>query len=107
MIAVQRDTRVYRFYSNCVCWPRHDVFCAGGLRDLINQRREISRRAFLCHVEREELRGIEENLGYTQHPRQGLTMAGDYHIEYFVSRWHDNRVYGFRHSGIEYVFVSE
>jgi hypothetical protein len=76
----------------------------GGLSDLINDRREISRRAFLQHVDREELAEIERGLGYFAHPSQGLTMAGDYHVEYFRSKLHGRRVYGFRHSGIEYVF---
>jgi hypothetical protein len=34
-----------------------------------------------------------------------LTMAGDYHVEYFRSTLHGCRVYGFRHSAIEYVFT--
>ena len=95
----------YEFYCNCVSWPPRDVRREGGLSDLINDRVEISRRTFLKHVNREDLKTQEYECGYQQHPRQGLTMAGDQYVEYFRSRWHGKRVYGFRWSSIEYVFI--
>jgi hypothetical protein len=97
---------MYSFYCDCVSWPQPDVFCPGGLCDLIDQGTQISRRAFLQHVAREELQKLEDSLGYFRHPSQGLTMAGDYHVEYFRSKLHGKRVYGFRHSAIEYVFTN-
>ena len=93
-----------RFYCNCVDWPRHDVHCDGGLSDLIDNRVEITRRAFLGNVNRDDLAHQERCLGYASHYKQGLTMAADWHVEYFRSKHHGERVYGFRHSGIEYVF---
>ncbi len=97
---------MYSFYTNCVCWPPNDVTCPGGLSDLIEERREISRRTFLKHIDREELAEMAEGLSYAKHPAQGLTMAADLHIEYFRSRHHGRRVYGFRHSAIEFVFTT-
>lgn len=104
----QHDTDPkYRFYSTCVGWPERDVHREGGLCDLIDVALEISRRTFLKYVDREEQREIEQGLSYALHPKQGLTMAQDWHVRYFRSRWHGRRVYGFWHSGIEYVFVRE
>lgn len=96
---------MYHYYTNCVNWPRGDVDKPGGLRDLIDGRREISRRTFLRHVERADLAELADGLAYASHPSRGLTMAADWHIEYFRSRLHGATVYGFRHSAIEYVFV--
>jgi len=97
----------YGFYRNCVNWPEDDVDEEGGLSDLINDRIAISRRTFLKHVDRDSLFTVEAGLGYEGHYKQGLTMAGDYHIEYFRSKLHGKRVYGFRWSAIEYVFVEQ
>jgi hypothetical protein len=93
-----------RFFCSCVNWPQDDVHCDGGLSDLIETRKALTRRTFLRHVNREDLRDQESRLGYSQHPSQGLTMAGDWHVEYFRSQHHGERVYGFRHSAIEFVF---
>lgn len=95
----------YCFYQNCVNWPNHDVHRDGGLTDLINDRIPISRRTFLKHVNRVELQRLESELSYEPHPKLGLTMAGDFHVEYFRSKHHGRRVYGFRHSAIEFVFA--
>jgi len=92
---------VYRFYSDCVSWPRHDVDSEGGLCDLIDARLAITRRTFLQHVDRQRLAELEKNLGYGP----WLHMASDWHVEYFRSKWHGKRVYGFRHSAIEFVFT--
>ena len=95
---------MYYFFCDCVGWDRSDVFCDGGLSDLIHDRLQISRSTFLSKADREELTEIETSMGYETHPSRGLTMAGDYHVEYFRSKHHGARVYGFRHSAIEYVF---
>ena len=95
----------YRYYCSCVGWPREDVDAEGGLSDMICGAIMLSRRAFLKHVDRESLVDIEEQLGYESHPRRGLTMAGDWHVTYHRSKLHGKRVYFFRWSGIEHVFV--
>jgi hypothetical protein len=66
----------------------------------------ISRKTFLKKVDREELRILENALGYFDHPSKGLTMAGDYAVTYHRSKLHNQTVYYFRHSAIEYVFVN-
>ena len=95
----------YYFYENCVNWSASDVHREGGLLDLIEQSRPVTRRTFLSHVDAGDMRIIEEQLGYAKHFSAGLTMSADYHVEYFRSKWHGRTVYGFVHSAIEYVFV--
>jgi len=103
-----RDTalegKVYRYYNNCVNWPSRDVDRKGGLRDMIDQAKDITRETFLRHVSLAELREIELGLGYTAHPSQGLTMAGDWSVSYHRSKLHGKTVYYFCYSCIEYVF---
>ena len=94
----------YKYFNNCVNWESNDVHNEGGLCDLIDDRISIERSTFLKYIDRNELNNIARLLGYEKHPKQGLTMAGDVHIEYFRSKHHGEKVYGFRHSGIEYVF---
>lgn len=89
------------FYCNCVEWPRHDVQY---LSDMIDDALEITRRTFLKHVDRNSLKGLERELGYEMHPKQGLTMSGDWAVSYHRSKLHSERVYYFRQSAIEYVF---
>ena len=95
---------MYYFYRNCVNWPRNDV---DALSNMIDNAIEISRTTFLSHVNRDELRSLEEDLSYASHPSQGLTMAGDYYVSYHRSKLHGKRVYYFRHSSIEYVFIGD
>lgn len=94
----------FHYSCSCVNWPPADV---GGLHDLIDESQQITRRTFLAHVEPIERKTVEYVLGYAAHPSGGLTMAGDWHVQYFRSRLHGRRVYGFVHSAIEYVFVKE
>ena len=96
----------YHFFNNCVNWRQSDVESEGGLIDLIDSRKTITRATFLAKIHKEELQSIEADLGYAQHHTQGLTMTKDWHVEYFRSTHHGERVYGFRHSAIEYVFTA-
>jgi hypothetical protein len=95
---------MYKFYNDCVDWPKNDV---DGLSDMIDNAIDITRRTFLKYVDHSELADMAENLGYCWHPTQGLTMAADWHISYHRSKLHDKRVYYFRHSCIEYVFIRQ
>lgn len=95
----------YRYFNNCMNWDLADVDTDGGLNDLIEGIKLITRRTFLKHADRMDLIGVEQNLSYFSHHKQGLTMAGDWHVAYFKSKLHGKLVYGFVHSAIEYVFV--
>ncbi|MCP4393391.1 MAG: hypothetical protein GY804_03860 [Alphaproteobacteria bacterium] len=94
----------YKIFSNCVGWDSSDVHKEGGLCDLIDQAIDITRKTFLKHVDKDELKEIERNFGYDSHHSQGLTMAQDWHVSYHRSKHHQETVYFFKHSGIEYVF---
>lgn len=90
------------FIGDCVGWPSHDV---SNLSAMVDSAIDITRRTFLKHVDRVEMRGMEASLGYAQHPKQGLTMAADWAVSYHRSKLHGRTVYYFRHSAIEYVFA--
>lgn len=93
------------YLNNCVGWPRDDVDAEGGLSEMIDRAIEITRRTFRKHISNQSLAEIEESLGFEQHPKQGLTMAGDFHVSYHRSKLHGKVVYYLRHSAIEYVFA--
>lgn len=97
----------YKYYNNCVSWPRYDVAREGGLSDMIDDAIDITRQTFLKHVDRNDLENIEVSLCYSKHYSQGLTMAGDWHVSYHRSKLHGKRVYYFAHSAIEYVFTKQ
>ena len=78
---------------------------AAAITPMVDQERDITRSTFLKHVDRTELRDIELQLGYAAHPRQGLTMAGDFHVAYYRSKFKGRPCVFFRWSAIEYVFV--
>ena len=97
----------YNFFSDCVGWDSSDVHNEGGLCDLVDQGIDITRNTFLKHVDRQELLDIERAFGYDAHHSQGLTMARDFHVSYHRSKHHDETVYYFKHSAIEYVFKKD
>lgn len=98
---------LYKYFRNCVDWPRNDVHREGGLVDMIDEAITISRRTFLRHVNRDDLTEIEQGTGYSINRKDGMIMADDYHVRYCRSKWHGSRVYYLVHSAVEYVFVEE
>ena len=96
----------YQYYNNCTSWKKGDVGCDGGLSDMIDSAIEITRRTFLKHVDRDDLRDLGDAFGYSEHHSRGLTMARDWHITYCRGKLHGRRAYYFVHSAIEYVFTN-
>lgn len=88
-----------RYVTSCV----HSTYEA--IHPMVEAARDISRATFLKHVDRENLREVEAELGYSRHPRQGLTMAGDYHVSYHRSTFCGRPCWFFTWSAIEHVFV--
>lgn len=84
----------FHFVTRCVETKSHE------LAEMERRARPIARRAFLKHVNREELREWERRLGYAAHPRKGLTMAADCHVTYYKGR----RCIGFDWSRIDHIF---
>jgi len=93
-----------RLYNNCVGWPSYDVESEGGLVDLIDNSTEVTRAAFLNHVNRDDMKELELRLGYA---RGELVMANDHHVTYHKGKLHAKWVYYVSHSCIEYVFTAE
>lgn len=96
---------MYTYWQSCVDFRTPlGITC---LSKMIDDGFEITRKAFLKHVNNESLRMVEEGLGYSKHPSQGLTMAGDYHVTYYQGLFNGQRVYYFVQSAIEYIFTKE
>ena len=90
------------YFNNCVNWNQFDV--QDGLIPMIDNNIQISRKTFLKHVNVDDLIMLENSLCYSQHYKQGLTMASDLAVSYHRSKLYNETVYYFRHSAIEYVF---
>lgn len=86
----------YTFYHSCVDWPG-DV---DQLIDLIDNAKDITRRTFLNHVDRDEQYERERLMGY----HRNFPMSKDWHVTYHVGKLAGEKVYFFQQSGIEYVF---
>jgi hypothetical protein len=88
------------YYGNCVNFPDP----VEDLTAMVESGVQITRRTFLKHVHREDLKSVESSLGY---PMGRLTMAGDWAVSYWKGRLYGIRgveVVWFSHSSIEYVF---
>lgn len=90
----------FRYLIDCVHSGGHSITA------MVDAEREISRRSFLRHVDRENLREVEAGLGYAGHWRQGLTMAGDWAVSYYRSEYRGRPCYFFRWSSIEHIFTA-
>jgi hypothetical protein len=88
------------YHTNCVQARGREI------QDMTSENMSVTRRTFLEHVDRDSLRDVERSLSYAVHPRQGLTMAGDYHVSYHRSQYRGRPCYYFSHSAIEYIFQS-
>lgn len=93
---------MYKYYCNCVNWPRKDV--AEGLTVMIEKGIDITRKTFKKYVDKEALILLEEQLGYERDSRRGLTMSKDWHVSYHKSFLHGETCYYITHSAIEFVF---
>jgi hypothetical protein len=99
----------YYFLTSCVGWsgrgcgPERDA--GRDIQRMVDGARDVSRSTFLKHVDRGNLREVEAMLGYAEHPSQGLTMAGDWHVSYHRGRFCGMPVYYFVWSAIEHIFM--
>ena len=89
-----------RYLTNCV------ESTADPIIDMVDNSREITRRTFLKHVDRDDQLHLEQGgLGYVAHPSQGLTMARDWAVRYYKSKFEGNPCVYFDNSCIEYIFT--
>jgi len=101
---MQAKKHTFNYYGNCVGWPKSEV---DYLIEMVDMAASITRATFLKHVDREELRDMEKQMGYDTLPweRGGLRMKDDWAVSYHRSKLKGKTVYYFKHSGIEYVFT--
>lgn len=92
----------HRFFRNCVGWPRGKV---DDLDAMVEKSTDITRQTFMRHVDREWMADFARESGYERRKDRGLTLAEDWHVSYHRSALMGLRVYFFRYSGFEYVFV--
>jgi hypothetical protein len=92
-----------KFYGSCVIWPDS----IAELQRMIDKALEVTRATFLKHVDRESLRELEDSMGYVRKAFKGLTMANDYHVNYYKSILEGQVVYFLTHSAVEYAFNNE
>ena len=97
--------RKYRYYKSCVDFSWAEASKPDGLISMIDNNIEITRETFLRNVYRDEIDELSTRLGYALHPKWGMMMKDDYHVTYHRSQFRGKRVYYFRHSAIEYIFI--
>lgn len=89
-----------RYRGNCVSTPHEDL---PKLNRMIEQAEDVTRQTFLKHVDRDDLRDVERQLGYDRH----MAMVSDPYVSYCRSTWGPVPCYFFVWSAIEYYFVEE
>ena len=86
------------YYGNCVNFPDPTP----DLVAMVESGVRITRRTFLRYVNKNNLKAVENELGY---PMGDLTMAGDWCVSYYKGTLCGKQVVWFNYSSIEYVFV--
>lgn len=100
--------RKFTFLTDCVGTTALLGDAAGdAINAMTATAKGITRRTFLKHVDRAQLRELEHNLGYFRHPKQGLTMAADWHPGYYKGVFDGKPCYYFDHSRIEHIFTAQ
>ena len=87
----------YRFAATCVS-------CGDGdeINRMKDEARQVTRKTFMRYACREDRESIERELGYK---RGELTMAADWHVSYYRSRYMDRPCVYFCWSAIEHIFT--
>jgi len=88
-----------RYHTNCV------NSTASAIQNMVDDSKEISRKTFLKHVDKDDLEVLSQDLGYALHHSQGLTMSRDWHIKYYKAEYKGKPCYYFIWSAIEYIFI--
>lgn len=89
-----------RFLTNCVNSDDGEA-----IEEMVDNSTDITRRTLTRHIAWSDLLEIEKDLGYEDHPKRGLTMAGDWHVKYAKSTYQGQPCVYFTWSAIEYIFV--
>ena len=90
-----------KYITNCV------ESTESRISSMIDSAIEVTRRTFVKNVDQHSLQALSLSLGYARHPKQGLTMAGDYMVSYYRSKFCGRPCYYLCFSSIEYIFMAE
>ena len=86
------------FTTSCVSAHGDDI------NNMKDAAQDITRQTFIRYVNPLTLLTIALQLGYAKHHKQGLTMAGDFHITYHKSIYKNQPCVYFTWAAIEYIF---
>jgi hypothetical protein len=84
-----------RFHTNCICANGNSI------NEMKDNARNITYRTFLSHVDTENFKEIEKNLGYDRY----LRLKNDWHVSFHKSKYRSKPCVYFSWSGIEYIFI--
>jgi len=88
----------YFYVTNCVGSTAEDI------QAMVDNAEEVSFEDFISHVNEEEFRDIEHNMGYPANEFL-QEMKDDYAVSFWHSSFRGVDAYYFDHSRIEYVFT--
>lgn len=75
------------------------------LHDMYDHDREITYRTFRHRVP--AIAELAAGMGYFRNKRRGLTLAKDWHVRFYRSKFRGRVCYHFVHSEIDYIFQTE
>lgn len=87
-----------RFIGDCTYLRGRDI------TEMTDNSIEVTARTFRKNIGSEEYKRLQADLGYGDCP--GLTLASDYAVSFYRSKYKGRRCYYVDHSGIEYVFTN-
>lgn len=85
------------FIGSCVQLDGDDI------TDMVDQAVEVTVATFRRRIGSEAYQWLERELGYSDLPN--LSLAKDYHVSFYRSKYQNEKCYYCRWSAIEYVFV--
>ncbi len=88
------------FFTNC-------VLCGDGkaINEMTENARQITLRTFREHLKKGEFDKLKNQLGYSKHQKQGLTIGQDWAIRFYKSKFKNRPCVYVDWSSIEYIFT--
>jgi hypothetical protein len=98
-----KPDKTWAYLTNCTDCPGGDA--GDAISDMTAEAIEIDRTRFLRYVNTDSLKRVEEILGYDKHAAQGLTMAQDWHVSYWLGHFRGAPCVYFDWSAMEFIFT--
>jgi len=89
----------YKYAFDCRMAPDVDA-----LQEMVDNAKQITYKTFIKHVSVHQL--AEMFPMYERRKNQGLTLANDWSVSFYVSKYKGNRCYFLDWSRIEFVFMT-